>query len=238
MKFVSSDFSRDFIFYFGFIPANFFDLFGSNIINTLADQSYDGARDVSSVNVRNIAIYLFYHPSFVPGSLLTYSFIHAGWSHLLINSISLIAFGSIVARRIGPFRFVVLYSMAAIGGALAHFTVHYHDVIPIIGASAAISGIIAASLRFMFQPGEALSGFSISVYGQYQAPALSISKTLQDRRILIFILLWLGTNLVSGTIGVPLNIDDNIIAWESHIGGFLTGLVVFSILDKPINYPS
>mgnify|MGYP006275457785 CR=1 FL=1 len=224
-----------FVFYFGFIPADFTTRFGSEILNVLAQQNFKDVFDVDTITSKDIALYLIENPSFIPGSLLTYSFIHGGWTHLFINSTTLIAFGSLVARRLGLIRFSILYSVSAIGGALTHMALHFQDVTPVIGASAAISGVIAAAIRFMFQPGEALSGFVVDRHGTYKAPSISIVETFQDRRSLSFIFIWFGLNLAGGIIGMPLDTGSGVIAWESHIGGFITGLLIFSALDKSID---
>ena len=106
-------------------------------------------------------------------------------------------------------------------------------------ASGAVSGIMAAAIRFVFQPGESLSGFSLDTSGSYRAPSLPLFKTFQDRRTLRFILLWLAINLLTGLAGIPLGLGEGSIAWEAHLGGFFTGLVVFSWIDPPIQeYPA
>ena len=147
------------------------------------------------------------------------------------------AFGSLVARRLGAVRLLILYLACALGGALVHYMVHTEEVIPVIGASGAVSGIMAATLRFVFQPGESLSGFSLNAVGTYRAPALPLIETFRDRRTLRFILLWLAINIATGLAGVPLGLVEGSIAWEAHFGGFITGLVLFSVLDPPLAEP-
>jgi len=103
-----------------------------------------------------------------------------------------------------------------------------------IGASGAVSGMMAAAIRFVFQPGESLSGFSLNAAGTYRAPALPLMQTFRDRRTLRFILLWLAINIATGLAGVPLGLTEGSIAWEAHLGGFLVGLLAFSFLDPPL----
>ena len=104
-----------------------------------------------------------------------------------------------------------------------------------IGASGAVSGIMAAAIRFVFQPGESLSGFSLNATGSYRAPALPLVQTFRDRRTLRFILLWLAINIVTGLAGLPLGLTEGSIAWEAHLGGFLIGLLAFSLIDPPLD---
>jgi membrane associated rhomboid family serine protease len=181
-----------------------------------------------------LADYLESNPSYLPLTFVSYGFIHAGWTHLFINSAWLLAFGSLVARRIGGLRFLILFLGSASGGAMLHWVTHLDDVMPVIGASGAVSGIMAASVRFAFQPGESLSGFSLHSSGSYRAPALPLLQTLRDKRTLRFILLWLGVNIATGLVGGPLGLTEGGIAWEAHIGGFLVGLLLFNFVDPPI----
>ena len=219
---------------FGFIPADLADRFGSDVFRTLEEASRLKPDSEDLAGLAEIAAYLRAHPSALPFSLISYSFLHAGWPHLIINSVWLMAFGSVVLRRIGTIRFLALFALSSIGAALFHFITHSADVMPVIGASGAVSGIMAAAIRFVFQPGESLSGFSLDASGTYRAPALPLVKTFRDRRTLRFILLWLAINIVTGLAGVPLGLGAGSIAWEAHVGGFITGLIVFSWVDSPM----
>src|SRR6187551_1910519 len=110
-----------------------------------------------------------YDTSVVPGGALpggggaevwtfvTYSLIHADWTHFGVNAIWLLPFGSAVARRFGTYRFIAFYAVTAAAGALAHLVTHAGEMAPVIGASAAISGTMAAAMRFAFQRGGPLS---------------------------------------------------------------------------------
>src|SRR5690606_34648841 len=83
-------------------------------------------------------------------TFVTYSLIHADWTHFGVNAIWLLPFGSAVARRFGTGRFVIFFVVASAIGAAAHLATHPHDPAPMIGASAAISGTMAAAMRFAF----------------------------------------------------------------------------------------
>jgi len=86
-------------------------------------------------------------------TLLSYGFLHGSWLHLASNGLWLAAFGSPVARRLGPGRFLNLMALSTIGGALLHWWSRDLDVLPLVGASAGISGATAAAIRFVFAPG-------------------------------------------------------------------------------------
>ena len=65
----------------------------------------------------------------------------------------------------------------------------------------------------------------------YRVPAAPLAATLRDPRILVFLVVWFGLNLLFGlgTISVP-GVEQSI-AWQAHIGGFVAGLVLFSLFD-------
>jgi len=220
---------------YGFVPGDVTERIYGGVLRRLMDAAITKPDDVSISVAAELADYLMSRPSNLPFSFLSYAFLHAGWAHVLINSAWLMAFGSLVARRLGAMRFLVLFVISALGAALFQFVTNMESVMPVIGASGAVSGIMAAAIRFVFQPGESLSGFSLNAMGSYRAPALPLWQTFRDRRTLRFILLWLGINLATGLAGLPLGLSDGSIAWEAHLGGFITGLILFSWVDPPID---
>ena len=90
-------------------------------------------------------------------TFVTYSLLHANLTHLAFNVLWLLPFGSALARRFGALRFFVFLAVTAAAGALAHLVSHEHAVVPMIGASASVSGAMAAAIRFAFVRGSFLS---------------------------------------------------------------------------------
>jgi membrane associated rhomboid family serine protease len=160
-------------------------------------------------------------------SVLTYALLHGSWGHVLLNSLWLAAFGTPVARRCGSVRFIALGLAAAVGGAAAHWVAHPMSAAPMIGASAAVSGMMAAAARFMFAPASGWHGFEHFHLG----PRQSLLDLLGNIRAALFLGLWFLTNLLFGVAAAPLGIVDASIAWEAHIGGFVIGLLLFPLLD-------
>jgi Rhomboid family len=78
-------------------------------------------------------------------TFVTYSLLHANLSHIFFNVLWLLPFGSALARRFGAVRFYVFMAVTAAAGALAHLVTHEHAIAPMIGASASVSGAIAAT---------------------------------------------------------------------------------------------
>ncbi len=166
---------------------------------------------------------------------VTYLALHADWTHVGVNCLWLVAFGAPVARRFGALRFLAFFLVTAIAGAAAHWLAHRYDLSPVVGASAAISGAMAAATRFVFQPGAPLGlGLGVSGDQAFRQPAMSLRKVLTDRRALPFLIIWFGLNFIFGLLSAPLGITQGPIAWEAHVGGFVAGLLLFPLFDPPI----
>jgi membrane associated rhomboid family serine protease len=100
-----------------------------------------------------------------------------------------------------------------------------------IGASAAISGTMAAAMRFAFQHGGPLGMMRGEDDEAYRVPAIPLTGVLSDGRVLIFLAVWFGINIVFGMTSLPITGGDEPVAWQAHIGGFLAGLFGFSAFD-------
>lgn len=163
-------------------------------------------------------------------TFVTYGLLHANWMHLIVNLVWLLAFGTPVARRFGNWRFALFCVVTAAAGALAHLVTHPDGILPLVGASAAISGTMAAAVRFAFVPGGALSAGGRGMYADHQ-PAGSLLENFRDGRVLIFVGAWFALNLLFG-LGVSLpGAEGAEVAWQAHVGGFVAGLLLFSLFD-------
>jgi membrane associated rhomboid family serine protease len=169
-------------------------------------------------------------------TFFTYAFIHGNATHLVFNSIWLLPFGSALARRLGTIRFLAFFAATAAAGAALHLATNLGSAQPVIGASAAISGFMAASVRFAFQRGGPLDALRSPDAGSYRVPAVPLLAALRDRRIAVFLGAWFALNLLFGvgTLAVPGM--DQAVAWQAHIGGFLAGLLLFPLFD-PVAVP-
>ena len=162
-------------------------------------------------------------------TLLTYAFLHGGWSHYFVNALTLAAFGAPVARRLGDYLFLLFLAGGAIAGALAHLLFHPFDVAPVVGASAAISGVMAGMVRFALPSGDqARANFSTKRASDVveSLPALARNRTAMG-----FMLVWFGSNALMGVFPQAFGATEAI-AWEAHIGGFLFGLATFGFFDR------
>jgi membrane associated rhomboid family serine protease len=165
-------------------------------------------------------------------TFFTYAFIHADLLHIGLNLAWLLPFGTALARRFGSWRYTAFMLIVAAAGAFTHLISHPGAMVPMIGASAAISGAMAAALRFVFQAGGPLGLWRGDVNKDaYLVPAASLLGTLRDPRFLAFLIAWLGLNLLVGLGSVSIAEQGQEIAWQAHIGGFVAGFFLFNVFD-------
>ncbi|WP_319413578.1 rhomboid family intramembrane serine protease [uncultured Cohaesibacter sp.] len=172
---------------------------------------------------------VFSFPGGVLGDIwtfVTYAFLHGGWMHVILNSVWMMIFATVIVRRIGTRNFLIFFVITAAAGALVHLLIHFGSQSPLVGVSAVLSGAMAASARFAFSGG--MMGFS-GLQGGNRYPCLSLAQLRQNRQAMGFLIIWLVLNLVFGLfsfVGGGASI-----AWEAHLGGFIAGLLVFPYLD-------
>jgi len=169
-------------------------------------------------------------------TFVTYAFIHGNATHLVLNSIWLLPFGSALARRFGNVRFLAFFAATAAAGAAFHLATNFGSVQPVIGASASISGFMAASMRFALQRGGPLDLLRGGHDESYRVPALPLLAALRDTRIVVFVGAWFALNILFGVGTLAMPGMEQAVAWQAHIGGFLAGLVLFALFD-PIRAP-
>ena len=158
-------------------------------------------------------------------STVTYAFLHGGWTHLIVNMVWLAAFGSPLANRLGLLRFLAFWVATAWGAVALHYALHAGSQIPLVGASGAISGMMGAAARF---------GFNIDRSwgpGRFSGPPLTIVESLTSRTVIVFLVVWMAVNLMSG-LGYLTPDDMGAVAWEAHVGGFLVGFLLIGLFGE------
>jgi membrane associated rhomboid family serine protease len=148
-------------------------------------------------------------------TLLTSTFLHVGWLHLLANMLYLAVFGLPVERRLGGASLATIYVASGLAGNAVHVLVQPTSTAPAVGASGAVSGVIAAYLVLF--PGATLGSL---------APVLFL-RVVESTPVVLLLLVWLAAQLFSGVASLTSNTS---IAWWAHLGGFLTGLACASLL--------
>jgi rhomboid family protein len=141
---------------------------------------------------------------------ISYQFIHANLTHLGVNMLALLAFGSGIERRVGGWRMLAFTIICGVLAALTHLAIYPTSAAPVIGASGAISGLFGGVLRM-------------------QTSALSGQRT----GLWPLVILWIIVTVIAGQTGMPGDLHAPI-AWIAHLGGFLAGLLLFGFFHRPL----
>lgn len=149
-------------------------------------------------------------------TLITSLFLHGGILHLLGNMLYLWIFGNNIEDAVGHVKFIFFYFITGIIASMAHILLNTNSMVPVIGASGAISGVMGA--YFLFYP---------------RARVLTLIPFFIFIRIIkvpafFFLGFWIifqVINSMSGEAGI---------AWFAHIGGFAAGLILAPLFRKKV----
>jgi membrane associated rhomboid family serine protease len=167
-------------------------------------------------------------------SALTHAFLHADWLHLMVNGAWLLAFGALIARRCGAIGFLALFAASSVAGALFFFFVNADKLVPLVGASGGISGLMGGAFRVIFSAAN-FGGINILRERPMAIPRMPLQIALFDRATMSGVGLWLAVNLIFG-LGLGEALQSGEIAWEAHVGGFLFGFLLFRWFDRGPGY--
>ncbi|WP_165820285.1 rhomboid family intramembrane serine protease [Microvirga sp. KLBC 81] len=210
------------------IPARWAVAYGGVDSHEIVRLMQEGASEEALEPLAGLAQYILGDSEGRPWTALTYALLHGSWAHVLLNSIWLAAFGTPIARRCGVGRFLLLSALSAIGGAVLYAAMNPMQVIPMIGASGAVSGLMAAASWFIFAP--ASWHWEGRLAEPHERPRQALADLIRNRPFLIFLAVWFGTNYLFAFVQ-PIGFAEGSIAWEAHVGGFLVGLLIFPWLD-------
>lgn len=161
-------------------------------------------------------------------SFITHTLVHGDFVHLGLNAAWLVAFGGAVANRVGSVRFLLFFAFCAIAGAATFLVFHPGQMVPMVGASGAISGMMGATMRFLFT---AVDGRGLAALREdpRSAPLMSLGTALTDKRVILVTAVFLVANILA-VLGLG-SVSESGIAWEAHIGGYFAGLLTFGFFD-------
>lgn len=145
-------------------------------------------------------------------NFVTAMFIHGGWLHVLSNMLFLWVFGDNVEDALGHFRFLIFYLACGVAGGLVHTLMLPSSDIPLIGASAAVAGVIAAYL--MLHPRVRIWVLVLRFIPIRISAATALGA-------------WIITQLV-----MVLLPQVGPVAWWAHIGGLAAGAVLVVVLRR------
>jgi membrane associated rhomboid family serine protease len=203
---------------------------GEPFTNALAAIPYELSHGVDLTDVQWVAAAGHFVPiENAPGpqpiylTLISSMFLHGSWAHLLGNMFYLCVFGAPIEGRTGPWRFFGFYAVCGLIAGVAHVASGPESVIPTVGASGAISGILGAYV-LTFPLTEVPIIVRLLTFGWFtpRLPAVVVFG-------LWLLLQWIG--YLTAQPG-----DAGGVAFMAHIGGFIAGLVLAAFLvpnEKP-----
>ena len=155
-------------------------------------------------------------------NVLTSMFVHGGFAHLAGNMLFLWIFGDNVEDRLGHLRFVFFYVACGIAAALAQTLLQPNSLIPMVGASGAIAGVMGAYL-VLYPHSRVLMLFPFPVF-LFELPAV------------VFLAIWFVVQFLNGINQLPVFERDAIsggVAFWAHVMGFVSGLILVVFLKRP-----
>lgn len=156
-------------------------------------------------------------PAGVPGplTLFTSMFMHGGWMHLGGNMLFLWIFGNNIEDELGHVRFIIFYLVCGIAATLAHALTDTSSMIPLVGASGAISGVMAAYV-VLYPRAKIVSAIVLGFYFH----TFKISA-------IWYVGIWFAIQAVNALASSG---GGGGTAWWAHIGGFIAGLILIFVL--------
>lgn len=149
-------------------------------------------------------------------TLLTHMFMHGGWFHIITNMWFLYIFGDNVEDALGSARFVGFYLLCGLAAATTQLMADSNALIPMVGASGAIGGVLGAYAR-LYPQARVVTLVPLGFYfARIELPAIAMLGYW------FFLQLAGGIPALSGTGGG--------VAFWAHIGGFLAGLVLVGVM--------
>lgn len=146
-------------------------------------------------------------------TLVTYMFLHGNWMHLGGNMLFLWVFGDNVEDKTGHFRFLLFYIVAGMCAGLIHVWALPQSEIPLVGASGAVAGVIAAYLILH--------------------PRVRLWILVLWRIPLRISAMWALGFWAAMQVFNALTITGDQVAWWAHVGGFAAGAVLIVFLRRP-----
>src|SRR2546421_8001861 len=150
-------------------------------------------------------------------TVITSMFMHGGWFHLIGNMLFLWVFGNNIEDVMGHGKFLIFYLLCGVAAAATQTFVSPHSVVPMVGASGAISGVLGAYLLLYPQ---------VRVHTLIILPIYITTVALPAWVMLGY---WALLQLLSGLAGLR-EIEKGGVAFFAHVGGVFAGLVLIRVV--------
>jgi membrane associated rhomboid family serine protease len=144
-------------------------------------------------------------------SLVTSQFLHGGWLHMIFNMLYLWIFGDNVEDRLGHGRYLVFYLFAGAAAAMLQVLFQPYSLVPMVGASGAIAGVMGAYFVLYPQSRVLTAIFVFLFFDLVEIPAV------------FFLGIWFLMQLLSGVGSLGSNANSGGVAFWAHVGGFVIG---------------
>ena len=178
-------------------------------------------------------------PAGVPGGIwplfwtpITHAFLHAGWEHVLLNTVWFAIFATPVTQRYGPVKMLVLFVLGAIVGAAAFAATTLPQIQVLVGASGGIAALTGAAVRFIFQPLQVAVNPETGERVALGRKLATIPEVFRHPTARIFTLTWVILNGVVPLLPMFFGGVDVQVAWQAHLGGFLLGFFLVPLLER------
>jgi membrane associated rhomboid family serine protease len=148
-------------------------------------------------------------------SLISSMFLHGGFMHLIGNMLYLWIFGNNIEDAMGHVRFVAFYVVCGVAAAMSHALTDTGSVVPMIGASGAISGVLGAYL-LLYPRAQVLVLIPLGFFMRMMYVPAGLVLALW------FLLQWISGSVSAGQGGGG-------VAWFAHIGGFIAGMALIGL---------
>ena len=155
-------------------------------------------------------------------NVLTAMFVHGGLAHLGGNMLFLWIFGDNVEDRLGHGRFIAFYLMCGFAAAIAQTALNPNSLVPMVGASGAIAGVMGAYL-VLYPHSRVLMLFPFPVF-LFELPAV------------VFLAIWFLVQFLNGINQLPIferNAISGGVAFWAHVMGFVAGLILVVFMKRP-----
>ena len=149
-------------------------------------------------------------------TVFTSMFLHGGAIHLLLNMVMLAVFGKLLESQVSRSRYLVIYLLSGVVGAIAHVLLYPMSVVPMVGASGALSGVLGAAV--VLRPRVRL--WVVTPFTLF-LPVPMRMRTLGT--------LWAIVQLAGLVFG---DLVDGGIAYAAHLGGYVAGLYLIRTLGS------
>ena len=149
-------------------------------------------------------------------TLVSATFLHGGWLHVLSNMLYLFIFGDNVEDRLGHAKYLLFYLLVGVLASLAHVMSDPASEVPLVGASGAVAGVLGAYF-ITYPKARVLTLVPIIIF-----------FTIIEVPAMAFLAIWFVIQVFQGT--ASLGGVATPVAWWAHVGGFLAGVVLIKLM--------